>query len=276
MCVALPYTYYVWCIHPRAVQRPPPRTYAGLKPQTQTTQSTHNHKTKIKRGRNPPCPAHNHIPNTILTMKFTLALATLGWNTSMLITAFSSVESRLGAPRQSSSPTSDVVSLSAEGFGSTTKDRPTKSKGANIHENSHVEHMSTEEIKQRLIDLIPRMTGKDEEYRAVEAYVNLLEEKYAPVQTIDFLNLAMAGDWQLVSSFRQRCLTVLLILSINSKIRPSYEHLNNSAAIFNQLNWRTKQKIASTGTSPKNRSRWIPRFFNKYCSMGPCRRWGDI
>eukprot|EP00956_Cyclotella_meneghiniana_P030665 scaffold77994_cov82-Cyclotella_meneghiniana.AAC.2 len=134
-------------------------------------------------------------------MKLTLAFATLGWNTSTLISAFSPVESRLGATRQSSSPTSDVVSLSAEGFGSTTiKDRPTKSKEANTHKNIDMEHMSTEEVKKRLVDLIPKMTGKDEEYRAVEAYVNLLEDKYSPVQTIDFLNLAMSGDWQLLFS----------------------------------------------------------------------------
>lgn len=44
------------------------------------------------------------------------------------------------------------------------------------------------------------MTGDDEEYRLVESYVNLLEEKYSPVQTLDFLNLAMAGEWQLLFS----------------------------------------------------------------------------
>lgn len=61
-------------------------------------------------------------------------------------------------------------------------------------------NLTSEEAKQALIDLIPRMTGSEEEYRAVESYVNLLEEKYSPVQTIDFLNLALSGEWQLLFS----------------------------------------------------------------------------
>ena len=60
--------------------------------------------------------------------------------------------------------------------------------------------LSVDEAKTALIELVPRMTGIDSEYRAVESYINLLEEKYSPVQTLDFLNLAMAGDWQLLFS----------------------------------------------------------------------------
>ena len=60
--------------------------------------------------------------------------------------------------------------------------------------------ISTDEAKEQLLQLIPRMTGTDEEYREVESYINLLEEKYSPVQTIDFLNLAMMGEWQLLFS----------------------------------------------------------------------------
>ncbi len=60
--------------------------------------------------------------------------------------------------------------------------------------------LSVDEAKTALIELVPRMTGIDSEYRAVESYINLLEEKYSPVQTLDFLNLAMAGEWQLLFS----------------------------------------------------------------------------
>jgi len=56
------------------------------------------------------------------------------------------------------------------------------------------------EIKNRLLDLLPRMTGTAEEFAAVESYVNALEDKYVPVQTLDFLNLAMGGEWQLLFS----------------------------------------------------------------------------
>ena len=41
---------------------------------------------------------------------------------------------------------------------------------------------------------------QDEEFRQVETLVNALEEKYVPAQTLGFLNLAMAGEWQLLFS----------------------------------------------------------------------------
>jgi len=90
--------------------------------------------------------------------------------------------------------------LFAEGFGSAATKQRTKRELSAALELSSIECLSVADAKKQLIDLIPRMTGKDEEYRAVEAYINLLEDKYSPVQTIDFLNLAMAGDWQLLFS----------------------------------------------------------------------------
>jgi hypothetical protein len=60
--------------------------------------------------------------------------------------------------------------------------------------------MDTMQVKEKLLDLLPRMTGSPEEFRLVEAYVNNLEERYTPVQTLDFLNLAMCGEWQLLFS----------------------------------------------------------------------------
>lgn len=59
--------------------------------------------------------------------------------------------------------------------------------------------LSTKELKTRLLDLLPKMTGKPEEIEEVVALVNSLESKYTPVLTLDFFNMAMAGEWQLVS-----------------------------------------------------------------------------
>ena len=55
-------------------------------------------------------------------------------------------------------------------------------------------------VKDRLVDLLPRMTGLEEEFRTVESYVNTLEEDYQAAQTLDFLNFAMQGEWQLLFS----------------------------------------------------------------------------
>jgi PAP_fibrillin len=63
-----------------------------------------------------------------------------------------------------------------------------------------LDSLKIEEIKGKLLDLLPRMMGTPEEFRSVEAYVNALEDRYTPVQTIGFLNLAMAGEWQLLFS----------------------------------------------------------------------------
>ena len=61
------------------------------------------------------------------------------------------------------------------------------------------EKLSTEELKSRLLNILPKMTGKPEENEIVSALVNTLEAKYEPVATLDFFNMAMMGEWQLVS-----------------------------------------------------------------------------
>lgn len=80
------------------------------------------------------------------------------------------------------------------------EERPTEEKSKVDGEISVCAIKSAAEAKNALVDLIPRMMGSDEEYRAVESYVNLLESEYSPVHTIDFLNFAMAGEWQLLFS----------------------------------------------------------------------------
>lgn len=103
-------------------------------------------------------------------------------------------------PRLSSARTLVALSVVAEGLApaavkETRNEKKTKATGV-----KSIDTVSAEEAKRLLIDLVPRMTGKEEEYRAVESYVDLLEETYAPVQTLGFLNLAMAGEWQLLFS----------------------------------------------------------------------------
>jgi hypothetical protein len=56
--------------------------------------------------------------------------------------------------------------------------------------------MKPTQLKKKLLDLLPRMTGTKEEFKQVELYVNALEDKFVPPQTLDFLNLAMIGEWQ--------------------------------------------------------------------------------
>jgi hypothetical protein len=63
-----------------------------------------------------------------------------------------------------------------------------------------LQNLDTMEVKRRLLDLLPRMMGTQDEFRQVEAYVNTLEERYQSIQTLDFLNLALNGEWQLLFS----------------------------------------------------------------------------
>ena len=88
------------------------------------------------------------------------------------------------ASRTTRSPGSTC--LQAEGFG-------VKSPAADS-----VSSLSSLQVKEKLLDLLPRMTGKQEEFRLVETYVNALEDAHVPAQTLDFLNFAMSGEWQLV------------------------------------------------------------------------------
>jgi len=63
-----------------------------------------------------------------------------------------------------------------------------------------VNSLDTSEIKGRLLYLLPRMTGSSADFREVETLINTLEDRHRPVLTLDFLNLAMAGEWQLLFS----------------------------------------------------------------------------
>lgn len=91
------------------------------------------------------------------------------------------------------------ASAAPKGFGAVKEQPSTTAKNEATKEPNN-DNRPLEEIKQELLELLPKMTGKEEEFRHVETLVNSLEEKYMPAQTLGFLNMAMAGEWQLLFS----------------------------------------------------------------------------
>ncbi len=91
------------------------------------------------------------------------------------------------------------------------------------------------EIKVLLLDLLPRMKGTKEEFRLVEAYVNALEDSYVPPQTLDFLNLAMSGEWQFLFTTNQlkRPSLSLRLTELTQKL----ESNGLKGKIINQASW---------------------------------------
>lgn len=63
--------------------------------------------------------------------------------------------------------------------------------------------MNPTQLKEKLLSLLPRMTGTPEEFRLVEQYVNALEDKFIAPQTLDFFNLASVGEWQFLFTTNQ-------------------------------------------------------------------------
>jgi hypothetical protein len=69
----------------------------------------------------------------------------------------------------------------------------------------------------------------------VENYVNTLEDRYTPVQTLDFLNLAMCGDWQLLFSTN-----LAGSRKPNFRLRELYQRIeanNFNGTISNEATW---------------------------------------
>ncbi|KAL3806722.1 hypothetical protein ACHAXA_008218 [Cyclostephanos tholiformis] len=131
----------------------------------------------------------------------TIAILLLAWDGNKSAYAFAPPRRGTTAHSQASaSPTA------AEGI-APMKERPTRRRKMkpNDEKNDAVivgggggRALTVDEAKTALMELVPRMMGIDAKYRAVESYINLLEDRYSPVQTLDFLNLAMAGEWQLL------------------------------------------------------------------------------
>eukprot|EP00536_Pseudo-nitzschia_multiseries_P005195 jgi/Psemu1/238311/estExt_Genewise1.C_950010 len=104
--------------------------------------------------------------------------------------------------------------------------------------------MDTLEIKKRLLELVTQMKGTSEEYRKFETYVNTLEERYAQPQTLDFLNLIMSGEWQLLFSTNlpsrmQRGLRVTELIQ-----RVETNGLNGT--VVNEATWAFAQNYTGT------------------------------
>lgn len=117
---------------------------------------------------------------------------------SLLTVDAFSVKNNMFASRMAIDPGSSLTQLqSGKGVGVIEGVEATQ-----IDEKEEIEMatLDTAEIKRRLLDLLPSMMGTSEEFDLVTSYVNTLEERYSPVQTLDFLNLAMAGEWQLLFS----------------------------------------------------------------------------
>lgn len=99
----------------------------------------------------------------------------------------------------------------------------------------NLDSLKSEEIKEKLLDLLPRMLGTPDEFRCVEAYVNALEDRYTPVQTIGFLNLAMDGEWQLLFSTN-----LAGGPKPNFRLREMYQRIHSSSfegTVENQVLW---------------------------------------
>ena len=134
---------------------------------------------------------------------------TFGSASSVLsLSSLSSLEdvatvTRAGTTSSASSSSSPTVNQQQE-TGSTTGVPKDENKSVTSSSSSTTATTSflqkQKELKSQLLDLLPRMTGQESEFRQVESLVNQLEEAYQPVQTLDFLNLLQQGDWQLLFS----------------------------------------------------------------------------
>ena len=114
--------------------------------------------------------------------------------------------------------------------------------------NRIVPTADVDEAKSALMELVPRMMkggGRNEYeyYRMVEKYVNLLEGGYVPVVTLEFLNLAMSGEWQLLlstnltSSSRRTNEKRLRLRELVQQIEPSTANGGLDGKLTNVARW---------------------------------------
>jgi hypothetical protein len=111
--------------------------------------------------------------------------------------------------------------------------------GSNIP--NELQDMSAAQVRDLLVDLLPRMTGQKDEFRRVENYINALEDKYVPVQTLDFLNLAVGGDWQLLFSTNR-----LGIPNTKLRLRELVQRIdtkNLNGTVTNVARWDLAQEV---------------------------------
>lgn len=104
-----------------------------------------------------------------------------------------------------------------------------------------LQEMQAAQVRDLLVDLLPRMTGQKDEFRQVENYINALEDKYVQVQTLDFLNLAISGDWQLLFSTNRLGIpnTKLRLRELIQRIDPK----NLNGTVTNMARWDLAEEI---------------------------------
>jgi len=93
-------------------------------------------------------------------------------------------------------------------------------------------------MKERLLDLLPRMKT-EEDGRSAENFINTMESDFTPFQTLDFMNLAVGGEWQLLFSTKLRGgpRPTFRITEMIQKVEPS--GLNGT--IVNKVKWELVQ-----------------------------------
>lgn len=74
---------------------------------------------------------------------------------------------------------------------------------AHVSSNTDMTKMPLLEVKKRLVELVSKINAvpaSAEDLQLLQDYINVMEDRYEPAQTLDFLNLAMGGTWQMVFS----------------------------------------------------------------------------
>jgi hypothetical protein len=119
--------------------------------------------------------------------------------------------------------------------------------------NDELSSLPIAKLKERLLDLLPRMTGKREELEEISLLVNIMEEKFSPVMTLDFLNLAMQGEWQLLFSTNRLGMpnTKLRLRELVQSVEPNNEPNENTGKIDTLTTWDVAEdgiNFSHTGT----------------------------
>eukprot|EP00560_Eucampia_antarctica_P004511 CAMPEP_0197831822 /NCGR_PEP_ID=MMETSP1437-20131217/12275_1 /TAXON_ID=49252 ORGANISM="Eucampia antarctica, Strain CCMP1452" /NCGR_SAMPLE_ID=MMETSP1437 /ASSEMBLY_ACC=CAM_ASM_001096 /LENGTH=312 /DNA_ID=CAMNT_0043434909 /DNA_START=180 /DNA_END=1118 /DNA_ORIENTATION=+ len=156
--------------------------------------------------------------------------------------SYSLLMSETTAEASSSSSSSSMMSSknSGKGFGEVVKILPKTG-------NELLETKSPSEIKDKLVDLLLHMTGKEEEFRLVETYVNVLEEKFISPQTLGFFNMAISGDWQFLftTSVNNRPSSKLRLSELVQKVE-SDEASPFEGKLITKANWALAEDDTQT------------------------------
>merc|ERR1719469_422554 len=65
-------------------------------------------------------------------------------------------------------------------------------------ENRNLDNLSLNEVKSLLLTILQKSSIMKKDLVYISDLVNVLEQKYVPVQTLEFLNFAIAGEWEMV------------------------------------------------------------------------------